>query len=69
MSPMTRAPEVTVPIGDISYDSIVIEREERLPVAVSVIGTPGANLILADLVANGMKGGLATEVKTRSSMY
>ncbi|OQD66177.1 hypothetical protein PENPOL_c005G02364 [Penicillium polonicum] len=70
MSPMARSPEVTAPIGDIAYDSIVTEREERLPVAVSVIGPPGADLILVDLVEKGMKGaGLATEVKTGSSMY
>ncbi|KAJ5534083.1 hypothetical protein N7527_000337 [Penicillium freii] len=57
-------------VGDIAYDSIVTEREERLPVAVSVIGPPGADLILVDLVEKGMKGaGLATEVKTGSSMY
>ncbi|CRL26357.1 Amidase [Penicillium camemberti] len=70
MSPITRAPEVTAPIGDIAYDSIVTEREERLPVAVSVIGPPGTDLILVDLVEKGMKGaGLTCEVKTGSSMY
>ncbi|KAF4764335.1 hypothetical protein HAV15_000346 [Penicillium sp. str.  len=70
MSPITRAPEVTAPVGDIAYDSIVTEREEPLPVAVSVIGPPGTDLILVDLVEKGMKGaGLATEVKTGSSMY
>ncbi|KAJ5406058.1 hypothetical protein N7465_007342 [Penicillium sp. CMV-2018d] len=59
MSPMTRAPEVTAP-----------KTEERLPVAVSVIGPPGADLILVDLVERGMKGaGLATKVKTGSCMY
>ncbi|CAI7586421.1 unnamed protein product [Penicillium discolor] len=70
MSPMMRALEVTAPVGNIAYDSIVTQREERFPVAVSVIGPPGIDLILVDLVEKGMKGaGLATEVKTGSSMY
>lgn len=57
-------------VGDIACDSIVTEREERLPVAVSVIGPPGTDLILVDLVEKGMKGaGLTCEVKTGSSMY
>lgn len=57
MSPIMRAPEVTAPgmwccqaqrkyansgaVGDIPYQSTVTEREERLPIAVSVIGAPG----------------------------
>ncbi|KAI1411459.1 amidase [Hypoxylon sp. FL1857] len=70
MAPMMRAPEITAPVGDIPYDSWVTQRQERLPIAVSVIGSPGADLILADLVEKGMKGaGLPTQVKTGRSMY
>jgi len=70
MSPMMRAPELTAPVGEIPYDSIVTKGEEPLPIAVSVIGTPGTDLILADLVEKGMKaGGLPTRVKTGRSMY
>lgn len=65
-----RAPEVTAPVGDIPYNSTVTLREERLPVAVSLIGSPGTDLLLVDVVEKGMKaGGLATKVKTGSSMY
>ena len=53
MSPMMRAPEVTAPVGDIPYVSRVTEREEPLPVAVSLIGAPGTDLILLDLVEKG----------------
>lgn len=70
MSPMARAPEVTAPVGDIPYTSTVTKREEPLPIAASVIGPPGTDLILVDLVEKGMKaGGLATTVKTGRSMY
>ncbi|KAM7205138.1 amidase [Naviculisporaceae sp. PSN 640] len=65
MSPMSRSPEVTAPVGDIPYLSIVTEREEPLPVAVSLIGPPGTDLILVDLVERALKASLIpTEVKT-----
>ncbi|KAK2591957.1 hypothetical protein QQS21_010363, partial [Conoideocrella luteorostrata] len=68
MSPMMRAPEVTAPIGEIPYNSVVTKREEPLPIAVSVIGPPGTDLILTHLVEKGMKaGGLATELTPCSS--
>ncbi|PVH72140.1 amidase [Cadophora sp. DSE1049] len=70
MSPMARAPEVTAPVGDIPYQSIVTKREEPLPVAVSLIGPPGTDLILADLVEQGLKGAnIPTLLKTGRSMY
>ncbi|PSN64375.1 hypothetical protein BS50DRAFT_590198 [Corynespora cassiicola Philippines] len=77
MSPMTRSPEVTAPVSDIPYISRVTHREERLPIAVSVIGAPGmatpaycTDLILTDLVEKGLKaGGIETRVKTGRSMY
>ncbi|KAF2240746.1 amidase [Trematosphaeria pertusa] len=69
MSPMMRAPEVTAPVGDIPYNSIVTQREE-LPIAASVIGAPGMDLILVDLVEKGMNAvGVPTKVKTGRSMY
>lgn len=70
MSPMMRAPEVTAPVGDIPYHSIVTEREEPLPIAVSVIGAPGMDLNLVEIVEKGMKAaGLSSQVKTGRSMY
>ncbi|KAJ2980269.1 hypothetical protein NQ176_g2746 [Zarea fungicola] len=70
MSPMLRAPEVTAPVGDIPYLSIVTKREEPLPVAVSLIGAPGTDLILANLVELGMKAAhMPTQVKVGRSMY
>ncbi|PGH19536.1 hypothetical protein AJ80_03871 [Polytolypa hystricis UAMH7299] len=78
MSPMMRAPELTIIIysqvfamvGEITYESIVTKREEPLPIAVSVIGAPGTDLILANLVEKGMKAaGFATNLKTGRSIY
>ncbi|KAF2120079.1 amidase [Lophiotrema nucula] len=70
MSPIMRAPEVTAPVGDIPYRSIVTNREEPLPIAVSLIGAPGTDLILAGLVEKAMVGaGFPTEVKTGRSVF
>ncbi|KAF2653457.1 amidase [Lophiostoma macrostomum CBS 122681] len=70
MPPIMRAPEVTAPVGDIPYQSIVSEREEPLPIAISLIGPPGTDLILPELVKKGLKGaGLPVEVKTGRSMF
>ena len=70
MSPMMRAPEVTAPVGDIPYMSRVTEREEPLPVAVSLIGAPGTDLLLVDLVEKGLRGAcIPTRVQTGRFMY
>ncbi|KAJ5093003.1 amidase [Penicillium angulare] len=54
MSPMMRGPEVTALVGQIPFLSKVTGREEPLPIAVSVIGTPGTDLILARVVEKGV---------------
>ncbi|KAF2818883.1 amidase signature enzyme [Ophiobolus disseminans] len=65
MSPIMRAPEVTAPVGDIPNQSIVTKREEPRPIAVSLIGPPGTDLMLVELVEEGMEGAdLPVEVKT-----
>lgn len=70
MAPMMRAPELTAPVGEIQFHSTVTDRIEPLPIAVSIIGTPGMDLILADVVEKGLEAvGLPTWVKTGRSMY
>ncbi len=57
-------------VGDVAYDSPVTKREETLPIAVSVIGAPGTDLYLADLVEKGMKAaGIPTEVKAGRKVH
>ncbi|KAL2070236.1 hypothetical protein VTL71DRAFT_13262 [Oculimacula yallundae] len=70
MSPIMRAPEVTAPVGEIPYDSIVSQRKKPLPIAASVIGAPGTDLIIAELARKGMEAaGLPTQVRTGRSIY
>ncbi|KAJ5728212.1 amidase [Penicillium malachiteum] len=70
MSSMMRGPEVTAPVGHIPFFSTVTEREEPLPIAVSVIGAPGTDLILAEVVEKGMKfADIPKKVRVGRSMY
>ncbi|KAJ5715484.1 amidase [Penicillium malachiteum] len=70
MSPMMRAPELTTIVGHVPYESTVTDREEFLPIAASVIGAPGTDLILADLVQKGMEfANLPMKLKTGRFMY
>ncbi|KAJ8110763.1 hypothetical protein OPT61_g6474 [Boeremia exigua] len=55
LSPILKAPELTVPIGEMSFNSKVSGNEERLPVAVSIIGPPGQDLYLIDLIAKVLR--------------
>ncbi|KAF2753095.1 amidase [Pseudovirgaria hyperparasitica] len=70
MSPILRAPEFTTLLGDIPFDSVVTQREERLPIGASVIGAPGTDLIITELVGKGMlAGNFPQQLKTGPTMY
>ncbi|KAF2110704.1 major facilitator superfamily domain-containing protein [Lophiotrema nucula] len=45
ISPTIQAPEIVVPIGECTYDSRVSQREEKLPIAVSVVGNPDSTIV------------------------
>ncbi|TGO08218.1 hypothetical protein BTUL_0220g00080 [Botrytis tulipae] len=57
LSPIAGTPEVTASIGEITYFSQVTQREEPLPVSVSVVSYPGTDLDLIDLVHEVLKAG------------
>ena len=50
LSPILGAPDSVVPIGEYKYDSRVSGRKEFLPVAVDVVGLPGSDLDLIDVI-------------------
>ncbi|KAJ9493640.1 hypothetical protein H2202_010884 [Exophiala xenobiotica] len=57
-------------VGEITYESTVTKRNEPLPIGASVIGAPGTDLVLLDLVGKGMKaGGFPTKLKTGRFLY
>ena len=46
LSPILGAPDISVPIGEVSYTSRISQREERLPVLANIVGAPGHDLHL-----------------------
>lgn len=45
LSPIAGKPEVTAPVGEISYLSRISDREEPMPISVSVVSSPGKSLL------------------------
>ncbi|PSN70640.1 amidase signature enzyme [Corynespora cassiicola Philippines] len=50
LSPILKTPELTVPIGSYPYQSKVSGAMEKLPVVISVVGPPGQDVFLIDIV-------------------
>ncbi|TGO30774.1 hypothetical protein BPAE_0003g00580 [Botrytis paeoniae] len=57
LSPIAGTPEVTAPIGETTYFSQVTQREEPLPISVSVMSCPGTDIYLIDLVHEALEAG------------
>ncbi|KAJ5890023.1 hypothetical protein N7504_010833 [Penicillium tannophilum] len=70
LAPVTGSPEISVPIGELEYHSMISGRQEYLPVVVSVLGKPGSDMALIDVVKRVLQNsGRPTEVKTGSRMF
>ena len=70
ISSVAGAPEVVAPIGEVSFRSEVNLRVEPLPMAVSVVGAPGQDLTLLEVVKMAMEhGGCSTKLETGRSIY
>ncbi|KAI1122276.1 amidase signature domain-containing protein [Nemania abortiva] len=58
-----RIPQVVLPIGQSKYKSRISGREESLPIAGSIAGAPGSDLMLIKLVGGALKkAGWPTQV-------
>ncbi|KAF7922520.1 uncharacterized protein EAE98_008046 [Botrytis deweyae] len=57
LSPIAGTPEVTAPIGEITYSSQTIQREEPLLISVLVVSCPDTDLDRIDLVLEALKTG------------
>ncbi|PWY85828.1 amidase signature enzyme [Aspergillus sclerotioniger CBS 115572] len=65
LSAILQAPELAIPIGQIDYYSRIIERLEKIPVAVCLMGAPGTDLELIEWTLQAMeKADRPTKVKT-----
>jgi len=49
IAPILKAPELTVPIGQVPFNSRVTGRVENLPVTISLLSSPGRDLELFDI--------------------
>ncbi|KAK4222507.1 amidase signature domain-containing protein [Podospora fimiseda] len=70
ISPILGAPELTVPIGHSPFISKVSRNEEKLPIAISLLGSPGRDLELFDIVIECLrKSGRPMAVKSGKEMF
>ncbi|RSM10374.1 hypothetical protein CDV31_007250 [Fusarium ambrosium] len=70
IAPVLQSPVLAVPIAEIPYHSRITEKEERMPFAVAIMGTPGTDLALLDVARNGLKrAGLPTFVETGKTIW
>ncbi|KAI1130119.1 amidase [Nemania abortiva] len=69
LSPIMRAPEVTAIVGETSFLSEVTGKTAPYPIAASVLGPPGSDLIITQLTIEAMKSaGIPVKVKTGASV-
>ena len=55
LPPILGSPDLFVPLGDFQYHSRVSQREEYLPIGVDVVGSPGSDLWLIDIIQRCLK--------------
>ncbi|KAK0102662.1 hypothetical protein ONS95_006266 [Cadophora gregata] len=70
LAPILGAPEFVVPIGQVPYESRISGLVEQLPVAVSVLGLPGTDTRLIEVVRQCLnETGRPTTVQTGRHMF
>ncbi|KAJ8125793.1 hypothetical protein O1611_g7845 [Lasiodiplodia mahajangana] len=70
LSPIMRAPEVTAIVGETEFVSEVTGKPSPYPIAASVLGPPGSDLIITQLTIEAMRNAqIPVEVKTGASVY
>ncbi|KAI1258681.1 amidase signature domain-containing protein [Xylariaceae sp. FL1019] len=70
LSAILGAPELAIPISEISYSSRITKREEKLPLVVSLMGKPGTDLELVTRALNILKESKRpTQVKTGKTCF
>ena len=62
-------PDYTIPVAEVPYISRVTKNTEYLPVSISLVGRPGTDLELFDVVEQLHKNGVISSVQTGRRMY
>ncbi|KAL7934352.1 amidase signature domain-containing protein [Trichoderma chlorosporum] len=70
LGPVMKSPVLAIPIAEVPYHSRVSQREEKLPFAVALMGTPGTDLKLLDTAIRILPSlNVPTTVRTGRSIY
>lgn len=69
IAPFAHSPDITVPIGQISYESIISHHEEELAITLSFVAHRGCDFALMDFVKACADAGFCKEVKTGRTAY
>ncbi|RSL54933.1 hypothetical protein CEP54_009624 [Fusarium duplospermum] len=70
IAPVLQSPVLAIPIAQIPYHSRITGKQERMPFAVAIMGTPGTDLALLDTARNGLtRAGLPTSVETGKTIW
>lgn len=70
LSPILGGPECTVPVGQVTYESRVSNRQELLPVGLSLLSAPGTDIELLDMIVSCLEhNGRPTAVSTGKTMF
>lgn len=62
-------PDITVPVGQVKFQSKVTETEEWLPVSLSFLTRPGSDAVLLSLLRNMEHDGLLKPVQTGKATF
>lgn len=69
LSYLSGCPDATVPVGEVPYHSRITDREEMLPISLSVLSPPGTDLRLLALLTELEERGILSPVIAGTSMY
>ncbi|OCT52008.1 glutamyl-tRNA (Gln) amidotransferase [Cladophialophora carrionii] len=62
-------PDYTIPVAETTYLSRITNQTEHLPVSISLVGRPGSDLELFNVVRQMRDAGMISDVATGSRMY
>lgn len=62
-------PDYTIPVAEIPYISVATQQDEYLPVSISLVGRPGSDLELFNVLLQLHSAGIISNVATGARLY
>ncbi|WVW83799.1 hypothetical protein I302_105820 [Kwoniella bestiolae CBS 10118] len=69
LSSIAGCPHYVVPIGQVPFKSLVSDQEEMQPLGMSMIGYPGSDFVLLEIIEKLRKAGVLKTVKTGQTAF